>query len=67
MNAETREALARITRTVEDLHSTESELRRQRTILRDAATALRTGERLPVVLARIQAERVWAPGSLAHT
>jgi hypothetical protein len=43
---------------------TESHLRCQRTVLRDAATALRTGERLPVVVARLTAAKCWAIGTV---
>jgi hypothetical protein len=65
MNAETRELLARITRTVEDLSETEHLLNRQRLILREAATRLRTGEAASVVAARLDASRCWALGTAA--
>lgn len=64
MSPEARAILARITRTIEDLHSTESHLRAQRTVLREAATAIRTGERLGVVVARLKAAKCWALGSV---
>ena len=52
--------LAQITRAAEDLHWTESHLRRQRTILREEATALRLGESPAVVIARLRAAKVWS-------
>lgn len=55
--------LARITRSAEDLHWTESHLRRQRTILREQATALRLGVAPAVVVARLRAEKVWSLGA----
>jgi hypothetical protein len=56
--------LARITQTAEDLHFTESHLRRQRAILREQATALRLGEAPAVVAARLAAARVWSVGTV---
>jgi hypothetical protein len=52
--------LAQITKATEDLHFTESHLRRQRTILREQATALRLGVAPAVVAARLRAAKVWA-------
>jgi hypothetical protein len=54
--------LARITRSAEDLHWTEAHLRRQRTILREQATALRLGVAPAVVMAELDAAKVWAVG-----
>jgi hypothetical protein len=54
MTAATRELLARITRSAEDLRWTEAHLRRQRTILREQATALRLGVAPAVVVARLK-------------
>ena len=56
--------LARITSTADDLHFTEGNLRRQRAILRDAATALRLGESPAVVVSRLKAGKVWAVGTV---
>jgi hypothetical protein len=59
-----RDLLARITGTAEDLYFTEAHLRRQRTILREQATALRLGESPAVVVARLKAARCWTLGSV---
>jgi hypothetical protein len=56
--------LARITRSAEDLHWTEAHLRRQRTILREQATALRLGESPAVVVARLKEAKVWTLGAV---
>jgi hypothetical protein len=56
--------LARITQTAEDLHFTESHLRRQRTILREEATALRLGASPAIVVARLRAAKVWSVGAV---
>jgi hypothetical protein len=56
--------LARITRSAEDLHWTEAHLRRQRTILREQATALRLGVAPAVVVARLKEAKCWTLGAV---
>lgn len=56
--------LARITRSAEDLHWTEAHLRRQRTILRGQATALRLGVSPAVVVARLKEAKCWTLGAV---
>jgi hypothetical protein len=56
--------LASITRSAEDLHWTEAHLRRQRTLLREQATALRLGESPAVVVARLKAAKCWTLGAV---
>ena len=65
MNADTRQLLARLTQTAEDLSHTEGMLRRQRIILREQATALRLGEAPAVVVSRLKAAKAWAAGDLS--
>jgi hypothetical protein len=65
MNTETAAVLARITTAIDALHFTESKLRTQRAVLRDAALAIRTGEAPAIVVARLRHAKAWAPGDLS--
>ena len=57
--------LARITTAIDALHFTESKLRTQRVVLRDAALAIRTGEAPSVVVERLRTLKAWAAGDLS--
>lgn len=60
MDHDTQSFIARLKRIADELHQAESDLRAQRTRIREALTMLRLGERPTVVAALLDREDVWA-------